>query len=281
MFERLNFGAGLAWNLSEAATAYASYSENSRAPTPAELSCADPQTPCRFPNAFLADPPLEDVKARTSELGARGRSGTLRWSASVFRTNLTDDIIFISAGPIVGTGYFDNVGNTRREGLELDVSGQRRSLRWFASYAYVRGAYRTNLRIQAPDNPEADGDGEIEVEPGDRIPSQPLHSLRTGADWSVLPDLTLGFDVRLTSSRYYWGDEANLTEPLDGFATVGLSASWRRGPLELWGRVENVFDAKYETFGIYGDADELGFEDPRFASPGTPRAVFVGLRARI
>lgn len=279
-FERLNAGVGLAWNASDTVTAYASLTGNSRAPTPAELSCADPETPCRFPNAFLSDPPLEDVRTRTAEAGVRGRAGEAHWSASLFRTEVKDDIVFISAGPILGTGYFDNIDGTRREGFEADAEGRLGAFDWSVSYALVRATYRTEVAIQAPDNPAADGDGEIHVEPGDRIPGLPLHSLRARIGWRVTAALTLGADLAVTSDRYLRGDEANLTEPLDGFALLGVSASWRRGPVEAWARIENLADAKYETFGIYGDADELDFDSPRFVSPGAPRRITVGLRTR-
>ncbi|HEY8572441.1 TonB-dependent receptor [Phenylobacterium sp.] len=279
-FERLNAGLGVAWNVTDAFMTYLSAAQNSRAPTPAELSCADPETPCRFPNAFLADPPLEQVKARTLEAGGRGALGAMRWSASVFRTDLDDDIIFISAGPVMGTGYFDNVGGTRREGLEADLKGEAGPFAWSASYAYVRATYRTSFAIQAPDNPEAEADGDIEVGRGDRIPGIPLHSLKLNLDWQARPSLTVGADLRASSSRFLRGDEANLTDPLEGFAVLGVSARWRRGRIEAWARVENLLDAEYATFGLYGDADELGFESPRFVSPGTSRTLAIGLRAR-
>ena len=44
----------------------------------------------------------------------------------------------------------------------------------------------------------------------------------------------------------------------------------------VFARVDNVFDAEYETFGLVGAADEvLGdeFEDPRFVSPAAPSAA--------
>lgn len=75
--------------------------------------------------------------------------------------------------------------------------------------------------------------------------------------------------------------QAKLTKPLSGFTVVSAHASWRRGPVELWLRVNNLFDAEYETFGIYGDADELGFADPRFLSPGAPRSLLAGVRLKL
>ena len=285
LYRRLNPAVGAAWNATPWLTAYASYARNNRIPTPAELSCADPQRPCRFPNAFLADPPLEDVKARTFEAGARGRLKRSGWAAtyslSAFTTRSSDDIIFLSAGPIVGTGFFDNVGRTRRAGIEASLAGTAGPLSWYLSYARVDATFQSALAIQAPDNPAADEDGEIAVRPGDRIPAIPRHSLKAGADYAVTDRLTLGGELVASSKRYLRGDEANLQAPIEGFAIVNATASYRRGPLELFGRLENLFDAAYESFGLYGDADELGFDDPRFLSPGAPRTLLVGLRAKL
>ncbi len=70
-FQRFNPAVGLTWRIG-AATFYAGYSEASRAPSPVELTCADEDDPCRLPNAFVADPPLEQVVAKTFEAGVRG-----------------------------------------------------------------------------------------------------------------------------------------------------------------------------------------------------------------
>ena len=49
-------------------TLYATYKESSRTPSVAELSCADPDQPCRLPNSFQADPPLDQVKIEALNL---------------------------------------------------------------------------------------------------------------------------------------------------------------------------------------------------------------------
>jgi len=49
----------------------------------------------------------------------------------------------------------------------------------------------------------------------------------------------------------------------------------------LFANVDNVFDERYETFGLFREPDEVlgdAFEDSRFVSPGAPRAAWVGLR---
>ena len=85
---------------------------------PAELTCANPDDPCRLPNAFVDDPPLDQVVTRTVELGVRGDTERgLRWSVALFNAVSKDDILFISDGSSTSQGFFDNIGDTRRRGL--------------------------------------------------------------------------------------------------------------------------------------------------------------------
>ncbi|HEU4708891.1 MAG TPA: TonB-dependent receptor, partial [Methylophilaceae bacterium] len=110
-FNRFNPAIGFNYNPSEALNFYGSYNEGMRAPTPVELSCADPLTPCRLPTDFLADPPLKPVVSKTWEGGVRGAwSKDWKWNAGVFTSTLTDDIQFISSGNSFNLGYFQNVG---------------------------------------------------------------------------------------------------------------------------------------------------------------------------
>ena len=99
-FNRLNPSAGVTYQFHPSAAGYFSIGTASRVPTPSELGCADPEDPCRLPNAFVADPPLEQVVARTIEGGLRGRASGVSWSGSIFRTVNRDDILFISSGAL-------------------------------------------------------------------------------------------------------------------------------------------------------------------------------------
>src|SRR5690606_7300652 len=179
-FDRFNPSVGLTYALSDSMTVYASYSESNRAPSPVELTCADEDDPCRLPNAFVADPPLEQAVAKTLEARARGRSDAFSWHAGVFSTTNHDDILFISAGALTNQGYFDNVGRTRRLGVELDASGtfgERAS--WFASYTWLDATFRGSLRVPSHHHPLA-VDGEIAVERGDALPLIPKRLFKAG-----------------------------------------------------------------------------------------------------
>ncbi len=279
-FTRLNPSGGLTYALPRGISLYGSLSISSRVPTPSELSCADPEDPCRLPNAFVADPPLEEVVARTWEGGARGRTPGLGWSAAVFHTQNQDDIIFISSGALTNQGHFANVGETSRRGLELSVfAGARAGVRWGTSYTLLQAQFDTPLTLPSPNHPE-DVDGEIPVEAGSRLPGVPRHNFK--ADVGVtLGRVTLDANVLSTSSQFVRGDEANLLAPLDASTVVNLSGGVAlHRHARLVARISNLFDQKSATFGLLGEADDVlgdDFDEPLFLSPRAPRAAWVGI----
>ncbi len=302
-FDRFNPAAGLTYRVLPALTVYGRYSESNRAPTAVELTCADPDDPCKLPNAFLSDPPLKQVVAKTFEAGLRGRfdriplgggiTTALQWHAGYFHSVNHDDIIFISAGDLTSEGFFDNVGKTRRQGLEANLTGVIDSpltgrflqkVRYSFNYTYLDATFRTPFAAPSPNNPSAAG-GVIQVERGDRIPGLPEHMFKFNLDVDVIPQLTLGMTGIYNSDRYFRGDEANLNDPVPGYWVFNLRAEYRvNRHLQAFIRVDNLFDKRYRTFGLYGQADEvLGdeYDDPRFIGPGAPRGIWGGIRLQL
>lgn len=281
-FERFNPAVGLTLQLLDTLSFYAGLSESNRAPSPVELTCADEDDPCRLPNAFLADPPLEDVVAQTFETGLRGNWEYGRWHAGAFRTQNENDILFISAGSFTNEGYFDNVGDTRRQGIELGASGATPSgVEWFVNYTRLRATFEERFSVSSPNNPFAVG-GEILVERGDRLPLVPEYVLKAGLRFDVSDRVSFGSDVQSVAGSYFRGDEGNVAAKLDNYTVVSLRTRYLLSDnIELIVNIDNVFDEDYETFGLFGEPDEVlgdDFEDSRFVSPGAPRAAWVGLR---
>ena len=281
-FARFNPAIGLTVGVADDLTFYAGYSESNRAPSPVELTCADEDDPCRLPNAFLADPPLEQVVAATIEAGLRGEFAGGRWHAGVFRTTNEDDILFISAGALTNEGFFDNVGETRRDGVELGLDGGTgEQLRWFANYTYLDATFREDFAVLSPNNP-ASVDGEIFVETGDRLPLIPSQLLKVGIHAAVGPRVTLGAEALSGGDFYLRGDEGNQVENVNGYTVLNVRGELAFSDnLRLFLNIDNVLDAEYETFGLFGEADEVlgdDFEEPTFLSPAAPRAAWLGVR---
>ncbi|MDO9314718.1 MAG: TonB-dependent receptor [Burkholderiaceae bacterium] len=302
-YKKFNPAIGATWQVSPTLTAYGSYSQGNRAPSPIELGCSDPENACVLPNALQSDPPLKQVVSRTIEAGLRGSlPGDLRWNASVFRTVNKDDLLFISTG--AATGYFSNFGRTLRKGVELGLSQQVGEVNWSVAYSYLRATYDSPACLVAEANSTAEtssrctGQDEIEVRPGDRIPGQPKHNLKVNADWRVLPQWTVGAQVSAYASQYVRGNENNKHQPdgeefngkgkIGGYALVNLTTSVTLGGgWELFAKVTNVFDREVATAGALGENSFTGNGNElqaavaeQFVGPNAPRAGWIGLRLR-
>ncbi len=291
-FSRFNPAAGLVYQASDALSVVGRYTEANRAPTAAELSCADPQEPCRVPNAFVSDPPLEQAVARSVEGGARGRfsigGSEQSWSLVAYRTGIRDDILFVASPELLGTGFFQNGGDTRRVGLDAELSGNTDRFEWYASYGLVEATFESSLLLPSnvAANDAASENGEISVAPGDRLPGIPRHSFKVGGRYDVTSGWSISLDGIVASSRIFVGDEGNDQTPLDGYKSVNLRSAYAMTEsVELFGRVDNLFDADYATFGVLAEVELAleeapGADDPRFVSPASPRSAFVGPRVR-
>lgn len=302
-FFRLNPSVGITWQASENHNLYASYSESSRAPTPIELACnegvfdlavayaiADGEDPgdvdleCRLPNAFLADPPLDDVVAKSFEVGARGFISNLAYSLGLFHTTNTDDILFQTTGR--STGLFANVDKTRRVGIESSLRGQWQNLSWLLAYSSVDASFEDDFQVLSPNHELADDEGEISVSRGDSIPGIPQNQFKLTADYRLLNGLSLGLDVISNDGQVIRGDESNQMDEISGYSVVNLRARYSvSDQLELFAKVENLLDKEFESFGLLGEepgeVEVPVIEDmtiPVFLGAGAPRAAFVGVR---
>jgi iron complex outermembrane recepter protein len=294
-FSRFNPAVGVNFNPTPNLTAYASYNEGMRAPTAIELTCADPNAPCKLPNDFLADPPLHEVVSKTFEVGARGTLGKLtRWSASVYRTRLENDIEFISSGAgATNAGYFANVGNTRRQGVELGLETHLNPVTLTVRYTFLDATFQSAFSESSPSNSSADGNGVIQVSPGNRIPANPRHVLKIRADWAVTSRLFVGANLLTSAGSYARGDEDNqdINGQLPGYTVVNLDGRFliSKG-FEVFARVNNVLDRRYSNFGVVGEnfftgpgktfGPTAGIDpaNEQFRGPGTPIGAWIGVK---
>jgi iron complex outermembrane receptor protein len=291
-FSRFNPVVGLTYKLASWITAYGGYSESNRAPTPLELGCSNPAKPCLLESFLVSDPPLRQVVGHTYEAGLRGTSpfagGNFDWKAGWFRIDSTDDIVNL-ASFIQGRGYYQNVPETRRQGIEL--AAEYRSERWlaYAGYSYIDATYRFDGTLASPNNPLADADGNVSVVSGNRIPGIPQHQFKAGADYLITPQWKLGADVVAVGKRHYVGDDGNQNTQLPGYAVVNLHTSFEvTSNVTLFGVVNNLFNKQYALFGSYfepaGTAKAglpIALTDQRTEVPGAPFAVYGGIRVRL
>jgi iron complex outermembrane recepter protein len=279
-YSRFNPAIGFNYNPSNNLGFYGGYNEGMRAATPVELSCADPATPCQLPNSFAADPDLKKVVAKTWEGGVRGKlANNLSWNAGIYTTENKDDIQFIASGIVPTQGFFQNVGKTNRQGLELGLNGKFDALTLAANYGFVDATYESDFTVGSAANSSKNALDQIQVSKGNRIPGIARHTLKIRAAYDLTPSWNLGTNIVMASGQFARGDENNqdVNGKVPGYAVVNLDTHYNINKnWKLFGKVNNVFDNEYATFGVLGNNIFNG-QDEQFRSPAAPRAAWVGV----
>ena len=246
------------------------------------MSCADEEDPCKLPNAFVADPPLEQVVAKTTEASLHYDITNFSAVATVFSTLSYQDIIFQQAGEKSNEGYFINLDKTQRQGVELAFSKQLGDVDFGASYNLLKATFESPFVSFSPVNPLGPN---REVNPGDEIPGQPKHQFKLHANWQFNDEINVGTEFLYASSSYYRGDEANENKKISAYAVTNIYLNYQiNEQLRLSAKVDNLFDRHFDTFGTYGEADEvLGelYPDTEFTEyfvgPSRPRSISVSV----
>jgi outer membrane receptor protein involved in Fe transport len=305
-FSRVNPALGFTVTPSDALTFYADYNEASRAPTVIELGCANPAAPCGLPNDFASDPDLRQVVARTVEVGVRGNLPDQRlvWSADVFHTINSNDIQFVATA--TNAGYFDNVGNTRRQGFDVSMGGKNGGFNWHATYSFVDATFQSNFEVSAQSNSTADANGNILIQPGDRIPLIPKHTGRLVLDYELTQEWNIGGNLIAASGSYLHGNENNANQAggtnaegayvsgsgwIPGYAVVNLQSTYHiTKHAEIFARLINLFDKQYATAGFLTSSsfnpngsfipNPNNWPNENAVSPAAPRAIWVGMRVQ-
>jgi outer membrane receptor protein involved in Fe transport len=315
-FSRFNPALGLTFTPAAGLNAWAGISQGSRDPSSIELGCADPANPCKLPNAFAGDPPLRQVVTTTVEAGLRSTGGgPLAWSLGLFRSDNRDDLLFV-ADDAAGFGYFKNFGRTRRQGVELGISGQpTKGFTAGANLTLLDATYRTAEVVNGASNSSNEAaqaglpgvDGNIQIHAGDRIPLLPRRMLKLYADVDLGGTWSLGADAVAMGGSTARGNENGQHRPdgsyylgpgrSAGYAVVNVNAAWKPAKgWKLFAQVSNLLDRAYATaaqLGPTGFNDAGNFQSRPFAAnangdrplrhasffaPGAPRAVSMGLK---
>ncbi|NOS96429.1 MAG: TonB-dependent receptor [Methylotenera sp.] len=313
-FKRFNPALGVAYAFTPELNGYAGYNEGNRAPSPIETGCADPLFPCLLPNAMAGDPPLKQVVAKTFEGGFRGKlANGMRWTAGAYRTTNYNDLQFIASGT-TGAGYFDNVGKTRRQGLDLGLNGAVGDFKWSAGYSYIRATYEDAFSLASQANSSRDANGEIHVSKGDYLAGIPKHQFKLRGEWLAVPNWTIGATMVAFSDQYVRGNENNQHKAgvgadgintyagsgkVAGYAVFNLDTRYKfdNTGWQLFAKLNNVFDHEYYSSGLLGEnsfngtggtnggagvgtgfSTDAASKKELFLAPGAPRAGWLGVR---
>lgn len=252
--------------------------------------------------------------ARTVEAGVNATLGGVTARAGAFRTTSRNDILFV-ADDASGFGYFRNFGKTRRQGIDVDMSGTLGPVRLSGHYTFLDATYRSAETVDGSGNSASEHaapgiEGEIDIDKGDRIPLIPRHMFKASASFDPVDRLSISLDMIAVSGVYARGNENGEHVPdgtyylgagkTDAYAVFNIGAELRPvKAVTLFAQVSNMFDKKYATaaqlaatgFDASGNFVARPFAGPvingerplvssTFYAPGAPRAVQVGARLR-
>jgi iron complex outermembrane receptor protein len=227
------------------------------------------------------DPPLKAVKARSYEAGIRARPlAWLETDVAVFRTEVIDDIFAVSPTGTVGV-FFQNIGDTRRDGVEVGARARVvRGLSAYVNYAYTEATFRNDVTLATPRRTGQCNAGLCTefVSKGNDLPLVPRHRLNAGVEYQLLPWLSATLSMRYVGTQRLRGDEENVERPLSDFVVFGAGVKARVRAVSAFLAVDNLFDARYETFGTFAaNPRAAGTPIERFLTPAPPLRVTGGV----
>lgn len=222
----------------------ASFGQGFKAPTLFQLYSA------------YGNPALKPERADGWDVGVEQGllEGKARVSAAYFGRRTRDQIDFFGCFPTLKPlcasrpfGYYDNIARTKADGVELQ--GMVRplpALSLDANYSFT----------------DAKDDSPGSANRGHQLARRPRSTANASASYVWRAGLTTSVAMRYAGASY---DNLANTVRLKSYTLVDLRASYAiTRKLELYGRVENLFDQRYQTAYQYG-------------SPG--RGGYVGLKA--
>ncbi|UMP88421.1 TonB-dependent receptor [Klebsiella pneumoniae] len=194
----------------------------------------------------------------TVEIGSKTRIGNGLFTAALFQTNTDNEIVVDSSSG--GRTSYKNAGKTRRQGMELGLDQQfGESWRLKAAWTWLDATYRTNVCDDASCN-------------GNRIPGIARNMGYASFGYQPEQGWYAGSDIRYMSDIMA-NDENTAKAP--SWTVVGLTTGYKwsygRMDMDLFGRIDNLFDREYVGSVIVNESNG------RYYEPAPGRNYGIGL----
>ncbi|OZJ15338.1 TonB-dependent siderophore receptor [Klebsiella pneumoniae] len=194
----------------------------------------------------------------TVEIGSKTRIGNGLFTAALFQTNTDNEIVVDSSSG--GRTSYKNAGKTRRQGMELGLDQQfGESWRLKAAWTWLDATYRTNVCDDASCN-------------GNRIPGIARNMGYASFGYQPEQGWYAGSDIRYMSDIMA-NDENTAKAP--SWTVVGLTTGYKwsygRMDMDLFGRIDNLFDREYVGSVIVNESNG------RYYEPAPGRNYGIGM----
>lgn len=194
---------------------------------------------------------LEQEKGKSMEVGTEYYPmDNLKLGLTLYQIDMEDEIEYVGFWP---TGYNQNVGETRHQGLEAYFSYLwPKYFKVYGNFTYHKATY---------ENGQYDGK---------EIPLVPQYLANAGLEIYLPYNIMLKPEVHYVSKAYLGGDSDNNTEKLDSYILVDVYLQYKptfgRVNMRVFAGVENLTDEKYSSFGM--DQEWWGGSNAYYPMPG-------------
>lgn len=258
---------GVNWTPTPATRWWANLSRSQEAPTFWEILGASvaANNPAAASSELIR---LRLQRATTAELGGAGRfgegRGAVQWTAAVYRSQVTDELISTTDANGVKVGTYNYAGGTRHQGVEAGLSGSwpvvaGGAIDWRGSWTY------SDFRFKG---------GQYA---GKQIAGVPRHLINAEVLWRVATHSgtwRAGPSVRWMP-RDTPTDHANTPgTQQDSYALLGVKLEWQSGPWAAYLQADNLTDRRYAS--SYSIRNQATAAQPGYL-PGVGRNFTAGL----
>ncbi|CAK9885774.1 MAG: Pesticin receptor [Candidatus Erwinia impunctatus] len=194
---------------------------------------------------------LKPSTSETVELGSKTRLGNGLLTVALYQTDTEDELV--AADNRYGRTVFRNAGKTRRQGSEIALDQQlTENLQFKAAWTLLDATYR---------NRSCNDKGNSCVPAGNRLPGVAKNMAYAGLQWGADEGWHAGADVRYLS-RIQANDQNSAQAPSYTLTSVnaGYRFGWGKWSLDLFSRVDNLFDKSYVGSVIVNESNGRYYE---------------------
>ena len=212
----------------------ASYSEGYKAPGLYQLF-----------SELYGNQDLMPEESQSWEVGGEQMFGDLLRVSAVYFYRETENLVSFAPCSVDPTrnpcsfGFYINEGKVDAEGVELGAGLDLGAFSLSGNYSYLDATYATP--------------GDVNF--GNQLARRAKDTFNATASYTASFGLNLATTVTVAGDHF--NDAAN-SQVVPGYTTVGLRASYPiTDQIEVYGRVENLFDEDYETILDYGTLPQM------------------------
>ena len=205
---------------------------------------------------------LKPQYSTTSEIGAKGVVfDRVQYDIALFNADIRDELIPFETTTSNARTFYRNAGRTRRQGVEVALSGDAGPVTLTSTYALSHFRFR-DFQVRTTQYG------------GNAIPGIPEHQFQFGATTRIRRVYVV---AEMLAKSKVWVNDANAAAA-PGFAVFNIRTGGTSGRIMPVVAVQNVFDTRYVS-SVAVNAAGANVNVTKFYESAPRRTFYVGLSA--